>query len=140
MQGVVFLWKREWYKKIRYKVEERWLEGKNKTENKGYEMREKNTGEISGVATGGFRGTSAPLDSEKFAKNQEKEGENQENSGKKRKNQKEKAKIRKVLSPSPSWQIGLAMLLEHGCLKRLFINFLTKCHILLHKKLETQCK
>ena len=28
----------------------------------------------------------------------------------------------------------------HGCLKRLFINFLTKCHILLHKKLETQCK
>ena len=27
----------------------------------------------------------------------------------------------------------------HGCLKRLFINFWTKCHILLHKKLETQC-
>ena len=32
------------------------------------------------------------------------------------------------------------MLIIHGCLKRLFINFLTKCHILLHKKLETQCK
>ena len=28
----------------------------------------------------------------------------------------------------------------HGCLKRLFIDFSTKCHILLHKNLETQCK
>ena len=37
---------------------------------------------VSGVATGGLRGQSAPLDSEKFAKNWEKEGESQEKSGK----------------------------------------------------------
>ena len=38
------------------------------------------------LTTGGQVGQSAPLDSEKFAKNREKEGENKEKGGKERKN------------------------------------------------------
>ena len=60
---------------------------------------------------------SAPLDSDKFAKNQEKEVENQEKLWKKRKNGKERANIGKVLSLCLSLQIGLATLLQwrHSC-------------------------
>ena len=43
---------------------------------------------------GGSRGKNAPLDSEKFAKNQKKEEENQEKAG-------ERGKIGKVLSLCP---------------------------------------
>ena len=53
---------------------------------------------LSGVATGGSRGQSALLDSEKFAKNREKEGEKREKEGKNR----EKEQIGKVLSLCPS--------------------------------------
>ena len=37
---------------------------------------------VSGVATGGLRGQSAPLTAKKIAKNREKEGENEEKEGK----------------------------------------------------------
>ena len=62
-------------------------------------------GKGSGIATGG---SSAPLDSEKFAKNWEKEGENQEKQEKEGKNQEKeeksgkRGKIGKVLSLCPS--------------------------------------
>ena len=60
---------------------------------------------FSGVASIGARGSECPPDSEKFAKiwkNQEKRGKNWE----------EKAKIGKILSLWPSWQKGLATLLD----------------------------
>ena len=59
----------------------------------------------------GQGGKSAPLDSKKFAKDREKEGGNQE---KREKEEKigEKRQIGKVLSLCPSWQIGLATLLQ----------------------------
>ena len=57
----------------------------------------------SGIAaTGGQGGQSAPLDSEKFAKNQEEEGENQQKVGKRGKKLGKRGKIRKVLSVRPS--------------------------------------
>ena len=57
---------------------------------------------------GGYGGRVPPLK----AKNREKEGKNQEKEGKKRTNREEKVKIGKVLSLCPSWQIGLATLLD----------------------------
>ena len=57
---------------------------------------------VSGVATGGSRGTECPLDSEKFAK---------KFAGKKGKKSGKRGKIGKFLSFCPSWQIGLATLL-----------------------------
>ena len=64
----------------------------------------------NGVATGVARGQSATPDNKKFAENREKI----------RKNPEEKAKIRKFLSLCPSWQIGLATLLN---LKLSIFNF-----------------
>ena len=62
--------------------------------------------------SGSQGGQSAPLDSEKFAKNQEKEGENQGNVGKRRENrEKEEKSGTSVPSLCPTWQIRLATLL-----------------------------
>ena len=47
------------------------------------------------------------------------------NWGKKRKNREENAKIRKVLSLSPSWQIGLAMLLTRTSLVLPHFHFIS---------------
>ena len=76
-------------------------------------QRDCNSNIVSGVATGGGDGgQSATPDSEKIAKHWGKVGKNRENRQKKMKNRKEKAKIGKVLSLCPSWQIGLATLLN----------------------------
>ena len=67
----------------------------------------------SSIATGGQGEGRVPLLTAKKKKSQKlgKRGENLEKEGK---NQEEKAKIGKVLSLCPSWQIGLAMLLQNA--------------------------
>ena len=76
----------------------------------------------SGVATGGSKGQSVPLDSKQLPK-----------IGKRGKNQDEKSNIEKVLSLCPSWQIGLATLLvinvltSHTLCGKLFLTFHRGC-------------
>ena len=75
--------------------------------------------QASGVASMGARGQSAPLDSEKIAKNREQEEENQEKSEKGGENQEkiwEELEGKNREGSCPSWQIGLAMLLPQASL------------------------